>query len=221
MRQEAWSVTVYLVMFVATVVFFVVTKAFAQEHDLSTVTPQSPPIPFLDLFTSASNYYSEPIRKKYSDSGYYHSSCPKTDTLASFASILASAAKIMLSAAVIALLKILAGKLFLLPLTLIVLAKMGLKALLLWPVISKMIKYLKKKKNKSRIIMDCSERLACVLQRTSNNGWGSNFGTAVTFTMIDDVEEDGFIAKTLLSILAGDKVAECMSMDCNSGADIS
>lgn len=210
-------------MFVAVVLFFVATKVFAQEQALSTVTPQAPSIPFLDLFSSASNYYSDPIRKSYTDSGYYHGSCPKTDTLASFASILASAAKIMLSAAVIALMKLLAGKLFLFPLTLIVLAKMGLKALLLWPVLSKMMKYLKKKKkkNRSRVIMDCSERLACVIQRSSNIGWGSNFGAAVTFTMIDDVEEDGFIAKTLLSILAGDKVAECMSMDCNSGGDIS
>ncbi|XP_047529910.1 uncharacterized protein LOC125066055 [Vanessa atalanta] len=209
-------------MFAVVVLFYAVTKTAAHDQGLSTVTPQSPPIPFLDLFTSASNYYSEPIRKTYSDSGY-HTSCPKSDTLASFASILGSAAKIMLSAAVIALMKLLAGKLFLFPLTLMVLAKMGLKALLLWPVISKMMKYLKmkKKKNKSRMIMDCSERLACVIQRSSNSGWGSNFGAAVTFSIIDDVDEDGFIAKTLLSILAGDKVAECMSMDCNSGGDIS
>ncbi|CAH2106471.1 unnamed protein product [Euphydryas editha] len=211
-------------MFVVVVLFYVVTETGAQDQALSAVSPQPPPIPFLDLFTGASNYYTEPNRKSYVDSGYHHhASCPKSDTLASFASVLASAAKIMLSAAVIVLLKLLGTKLFLLPLTLMVLAKMSLKALLLWPVISKMMKYIQKKKmkNKSRIIMDCSERLACVIQRSSNSGWGSNFGAAVTFSIIDDVDEDNFIAKTLLSILAGDKVAECMSMDCNSGGDIS
>lgn len=210
-------------MFVVVVLFYVVTETGAQDQALSAVTPQPPAIPFLDLFTSASNHYTEPNRKSYSDSGYYHTSCPKPDTLASFASVLASAAKIMLSAAVIALIKLLGAKLFLFPLTLMVLAKMGLKALLLWPVISKMMKYLKKKKtkNKSRVITDCSERLACVIQRSSRSGWGSNFGAAVTFSIIDDVDEDNFIAKTLLSILAGDKVAQCMSMDCNSGGDIS
>ncbi|CAK1547109.1 unnamed protein product [Leptosia nina] len=209
-------------MFVAVVVFYVLSEALAQEQALSTVTPQSPPLPFLDLFTGASNYYPD-IRKTYSDPGYYHGSCQKTDTLSSFASLLGSAAKIMLSATVIVLLKLLGGKLLLFPLSVMLFAKLGLKAALMWPVISKMIKYFKKKKkkNKSRLIMDCSERVACVIQKSYRSGFGSNFGTAVTFSIIDDVDEDSPIAKILLSILAGDKVAECMSMDCNSGIDIS
>ncbi|XP_045771945.1 uncharacterized protein LOC123871929 [Maniola jurtina] len=213
-------------MFVTAVVILVVylvTKVTAQDQSLRAVTPQSPPLPFLDLFTGASSHYSEPIHKTYSDD-YYHSSCPKSDTLASFANVLGSVAKIMVSVAVMALLKILGGKLLLLPITVMVLAKMSLKAILLWPFISKIIRYLrkkKKKKNKARVIRDCSERLACVLQRSSDSGWGSNFGSALTFFMIDDVNEDSFVAKTLLSILAGEKVAECMSLDCNSGSDIS
>ncbi|XP_045497825.1 uncharacterized protein LOC123695911 [Colias croceus] len=210
-------------MFVAAVVFYVLSRAVAQEQALSTVTPQSPPIPFLDLFTGSSNYYPD-IRKTYSDPSYYHGSCQKTDTLSSLASLLGSAAKIMLSATVIVLLKLLTGKLLLLPLSVMVFAKLGLKAILMWPVISKMIRYFKKKKKKkhhSRMIMDCSERVACVIQKSYRSGWGSNFGAAVTFSIIDDVEEDSPVAKILLSILAGDKVAECMSMDCNSGIDIS
>ncbi|XP_069358857.1 uncharacterized protein [Maniola hyperantus] len=207
-------------MFVTVVVFYLLTKVSAQDQSLRAVTPQSPLVPFIDLFTGASSYSSEPIRRTYSD-GYYHASCSKPDTLASFANVLGSVAKIMVSAAVIALLKILGGKLLFLPITVMVLAKMGLKAILLWPLISKLMRYLRKKKNKARVIMDCSERLACVLQRSSDSGWGSNFGSALTFFMIDDVDEDGFVAKTLLSILAGEKVAECMSLDCNSGSDIS
>ncbi|CAF4834719.1 unnamed protein product [Pieris macdunnoughi] len=209
-------------MFVAAVVFYVLSRAVAQEQALSTDRPHSASMPFLDLFTGASNYYPD-IRKTYSDSGYYHGSCQKTDTLSSFASLLGSAAKIMLSATVIVLLKLLGGKLLLLPLSVMVFAKLGLKAVLLWPVISKMMKYFKKKrkKSKSRLIMDCTDRVACVIQRSYKSGFGSNFGTAVTFSIIDDVEEDSPIAKILLSILAGDKVAECMSMDCNSGIDIS
>lgn len=102
------------------------------------------------------------------------------------------------------------------------LAKVGLKALLLWPIISKMKKYLKKKKkNQSRAFADCSERLSCVLKRSSDNGFVGNFGAALTFSMIDDFDEDGFVTRALLSVLAGDKVAECMSLDCNSGIAIS
>lgn len=210
-------------MFVTVVVFCVLSLVVAQEQALSTVSPHSASMPFLDLFTGGSNFPNPDIRKTYSDSSYYHDSCQKTDNLSSFASLLGSAAKIMLSATVIVLLKLLGGKLLLFPLSVMVFAKLGLKALLMWPVISKMIKYFKKKKkkNKSRLIMDCTERVACIIQRTYKSGFGSNFGTAVTFSIIDDVDEDSPIAKTLLSILAGDKVAECMSMDCNSGIDIS
>ncbi|VVC97626.1 uncharacterized protein LOC126969606 [Leptidea sinapis] len=209
-------------MAVAVVVLFIFSEAFAQDQALSTASPQSPPMPFLDLFTGASNYYPD-IRKTYSDPSYYHGSCQKTDALSSLASVLGSAAKIMLSATVIAILKLLGAKLLFLPLSVMVFAKLGLKAILMWPVISKMIKYFKKKKkkSKSRIIMDCSERLACVIQRSYKSSWGSNFGAAVTFSLIEDVDEDSNIAKILLSILAGDKVAKCMSLDCNAGIDIS
>ncbi|XP_041978455.1 uncharacterized protein LOC121732587 [Aricia agestis] len=210
-------------MFVAAVVFFVATVA-AQDQSLSAQT--HPPLPFMDLFTGASNLYSNlysnPIRKTYSDPEY-HGSCQKTDTLTSFANFLTSAAKVMLSAAVIILLKLLGGKFLLLPIAVMVFVKMGLKALLLWPVITKMIKHFKKKKkrnNNSRTIRDCSERLACLIQRSSHS-FGSNIGAAVTFSLIDDVDDDHFVAKTLLSILAGDKVAQCMSLDCTSGPDVS
>ncbi|XP_072931563.1 uncharacterized protein [Epargyreus clarus] len=206
-------------MFVVIVVFCVMFKAAAQDQALSTASPQASP--FLDLFTGASNYYGDSIRKAY-DPGYY--GCPKSDTLSSFASMLASAAKIMFSAAVIMFLKLLAGKLLLVPLAVAVLAKLGLKTLFLWPVISKMIKYFKRKKrkgHKSRMITDCSQRLACVIQRSSKSDWSSSFGAAVTFLLVDDVDEDSTIAKSLLSVLAGDKVAQCMSIDCGSGVDIS
>lgn len=206
------------------VAVFFVASAGAQEHQLmSTESPQnSPSLPFLDLFTGASSYYnSEPIRKTYSDP--YYVSCPKPDKLSSFANVLGSAAKIMLSAAVIAFLKLLGGKLLLFPLLFVFLGKLGLKAFLLWPMISKLMKYFKKKKkkgHKSRMIEDCSQRIACVIQRASK-GWGSNLGAAATFSLIDDVDEDTSYAKALLSIFAGDKVAECMSLDCSSGIDIS
>lgn len=205
-------------MFVTVVVLYF-AKVTAQEQPLSIVT--QPTLAFLDLFTVASSQY-EPIRKTHSDGLNYHVSCPRSDSLASFASVLGSAAKIMVSAAVIAFLKLFGVKLLLLPVTVMLLAKVGLKALLLWPIISKMKKYLKKKKkNQSRAFADCSERLSCVLKRSSDNGFVGNFGTALTFSVIDDFGENDFIARALLSILAGDKVAECMSLDCNSGIDIS
>lgn len=208
-------------MFLAVVVFYVITLAVAQDTSLSPVTRN--PIPFLDMLTGPSNMYSEHIRKTYSDPGYYHASCPKADTLTSFANFLTSAAKVMLSVAVIIILKVVGGKLLLLPIAVMVFVKMGLKALLLWPVLSKMIQHLKKKKkkNNSRVVKDCSERLACLIQRTSSSDWENNFGAAVTFSLIDDVDEDSYVVKSLLSILAGDKVAQCMSLDCNSGVDIS
>ncbi|CAH2037660.1 unnamed protein product, partial [Iphiclides podalirius] len=200
-------------MFVGIVVVFVAALAAAQEHALSTAPPSNPhPFPFLDLFTGSSNYYPD-IRKTYTDSGYY-TSCPKADTLASFASILSSAAKIMLSAAIIMLVKLLGGKLLLLPIIVMFIAKLGLKALLLWPLISKLIKYFKKKRKKglkSRIITDCSQRFACVIQKSSQAGWMSNIGAAVAFSFIDDVEEESLFAKSILSALAGDKVAESSS----------
>lgn len=212
-------------MILIAVVFFVASEAGAQDQALSTVPPsQPPPFPFLDLFTGASNYYSEPIRKAYSDHSSSYISCPKSDTLGSFASILGSASKIMLSAAVIIFLKLLGGKMMLFPLTVMLFAKMGLKALLLWPMISKMIKYFKKKKKKghiSRAITDCSERIACVIRTASKYGWSSNMGAAVTFSMIEDIDDDSSFAKIMLSILAGDKVARCMSVECISGVDIS
>lgn len=211
-------------MFVALAVLITALKVGAQEQALSTATPtKSLPLPFLDLFTSASNYYSEPIRKTYSDSGY-HVSCPKSDSLSSFANVLGSAAKIMLSVAAILFLKLLAGKLLLFPLFVMLLMKLGLKAFLLWPLISKMIKYFKKKKkkgHKSRIITDCSPRMACVFQRATRQGWSSNLGAAATLLLIDDIEEDSLFAKSMLTILSGDKVAECMSLECSSGIDIS
>ncbi|CAG5031687.1 unnamed protein product [Parnassius apollo] len=209
-------------MFVGIVVIFVVSWAAAQEHALSTVSPQnSQPFPFLDLLTDSSNYYPD-IRKTYSDTGY-HASCPKTDTLASFASVLSSAAKIVLSAAIIMLVKLLAGKLLLLPIIVMVIAKLGLKTLLLWPLITKMIKYFKKQKKglKSRVITDCSQRFACVIQKSSQTGWSSNIGAAIAFSLIDDIEEDSAFAKSVLSMLAGDKVAKCMSVECTTGVDIS
>ncbi|CAH0397957.1 unnamed protein product [Chilo suppressalis] len=209
-------------MFVALVVVFVVSQASAQEQALSTETPpHSQSLPFLDLFTGASTYYGEPIRKTYSDP--YYVSCPKTDALSSFANVLGSAAKIMLSAAVIAFLKMLGGKILLFPLLLVFFSKIGLKVFLLWPMISKMMKYFKTKKKKGfkpRMIMDCSQRIACVIQRSAE-GWGSNLGAAATFTLIDDVDQDTSYARALLRILAGDKVAECMTIECSSGIDIS
>jgi hypothetical protein len=208
-------------MFVTLAVVFVVSQASAQDQGMSTEPPsQSSSLPFLDLLTGASSYYGEPIRKTYSD--IYYSSCPKPDSLSSFANVLGSAAKIMLSVAVIVFLKILGGKLVLFPLLLVFLAKVGLKAFLLWPMISKMMKHFKKKRkksSKSRMITDCSQRIACVIQRASK-GWGSNLGAAAAFTLIDDVEDSSF-AKALLSVMSGDKVAECMAMDCSSGIDIS
>lgn len=215
-------------MFVPLVVLLAALKSSAQEslsqQSLSTVSPQhAPNLPFLDLFTSASNYFSEPIRKSYSDSEHYVS-CPKTDSLTSFANVLGSAAKIMISAAVILILKVLAGKLLFMPVVFVLLVKLGLKAFLLWPMITKMTKYFKKKKkkgHKSRIIVDCSPRIACVIQRASHGGWSSNLGAAATFSLIDDIEKDNLFAKSMLTILAGDKVAECMSLECSSGIDIS
>lgn len=211
-------------MFVLFVVVIVATRVNAQDQSLSTATPSnSPPLPFMDLFTGASNLYSEPIRKTYTDSSYYVS-CPKSDTLTSLANILGSAAKIMMSAAVIAFLKLIVGKMLLLPVVLMLFVKLGLKAFLLWPMISKMIKYFKKKKrkgHKSRIITDCSQRIACVIQKSLRSSWGSYIGATTTFLLIDDLEEDGSIAKSMLSILADDDIAQCMSLDCSSGIDIS
>lgn len=208
-------------MFVILAVFFVASQAGAQEQALSTVPPSpSPSFPFLDLFTGASNYYPD-VRKTYSEP---YSSCQKSDTLSSFANILGSAAKIMMSTALILLLKLIGGKLLLFPLTIMLFAKVGLKALLLWPMISKMIKYFKrktKKHHKSRSITDCSERISCVMQRATRIGWSSNLGAAATFSLIDDVEEDSSFARLLLTILAGDKVAKCMSVECTSGVNIS
>ncbi|XP_063618960.1 uncharacterized protein LOC134791748 [Cydia splendana] len=220
----------FSVMIVSIALLFVVfaSPVFGQENHqtLGPATPTSAlPIPFMDLFTAPSNYYGEHVRKTYSDPGYsYHVSCPKSDSLSSLASVLGSAAKIMMSAAVIVFLKVAAGKMMLLPLTVMLIAKAGLKAFLLWPMISKMMKYFKKKKkkgHKSRMIMDCSERIACVIQTASKDGWASHLGAAATFSMINDVEEDAPFAKVLLSVLAGDKIAQCMSLDCGSGVNIS
>lgn len=206
------------------VVVIAASPTCAQDQSLSTVTPsKSPPIPFLDLFTSASNYYSEPIRKTYSDLSHYVS-CPKPDPLSTFASILGSAAKIMFSAAIIAFLKVIVGKLLLLPVVFILFVKIGFKAFLLWPMISKMMKYFKKKKKKgakSRIITDCSQRFACVIQRSATATWASYIGATATFFLIDDLDEDGSLAKSMLSILSDDKIAQCMSLECGSGIDIS
>lgn len=207
--------------------FVVAVHVGAQENQaLSPATPTNAlPLPFMDLFTGASNYYPDQIRKTYSDPGYsYHVSCPKSDSLSSFASVLGSAAKIMMSAAVIVFLKVAVGKLMLLPFTVMLLAKVGFKAVLLWPMLSKMIKYFKKKKKKgqkSRMITDCSERVACVIQRSSRIGWASHLGAAASFSLINDVDEDAPLARVLLSVLAGDKVAQCMSLDCGSGVNIS
>lgn len=208
-------------MFVAFAVLFAALKASAQEQSLSTVTPPHSP-PFLDLFTSASNYFSEPIRKSYSPSENYVS-CPKPDSLTTFANVLGSAAKIMISATVILVLKVLMGKLLFMPVAFVLLVKLGLKTFLLWPMLTKMIKYFKKKKkgHKSRNIMDCSSRISCVIQRATNSGWTSNLGSAAAFSLIDDIEEDNLFAKSMLTILAGDNVAECMSLECSSGIDIS
>lgn len=217
-----------LAMFVIIGLLFVVAvHVGAQENQaLSPATPTNAlPLPFMDLFTGASNYYPDQIRKTYSDPGYsYHVSCPKSDSLSSFASVLGSAAKIMMSAAVIVFLKVAVGKLMLLPFTVMLLAKVGFKAVLLWPMLSKMIKYFKKKKKKgqkSRMITDCSERVACVIQRSSRIGWASHLGAAASFSLINDVDEDAPLARVLLSVLAGDKVAQCMSLDCGSGVNIS
>lgn len=218
-------------MLVTLLVVFVASRAGGgaqgQQQALSAapvavpVPPSQPPFPFLDLFTGASSYYPE--RKIYSDPTHHTISCPKTDTLGSFANILGSAAKIMMSAAAIVFLKFLAGKLLLFPITAMLFFKIGLKAILLWPMVSKMIKYFKKKKkkhDKGRSIMDCSERIACVIQESSRDGWG-NLGAAATFSLINDVEEDSSFAKILLTILSGDKVARCMSVECTSGVDVS
>lgn len=211
-------------MFVLLVVVFVASRACAQDQSLSTVPPSnSPPMPFLDLFTGASSYYSEPIRKTYSDPSHYVS-CPKTDTLTTIANILGSAAKIMFSAALIAFLKVIIGKMLLLPVVLLLFVKIGFKAFLLWPMISKMMKYFKKKKkkgHKSRMITDCSQRFACVIQRSAGTSWASYIGATATFFLIDDLEEDSSLAKSMLSILSDDKIAQCMSLDCSSGIDIS
>lgn len=210
-------------MFVALTVLLAAVKVSAQDQSLSTVSPPQSLPPFMDLFTSASNYLSEPIRKTYSDPGHYVS-CPKTDSLTSFANVLGAAAKIMGSATIILVLKMLAGKLLLTPLLFVLVAKLGLKAFLMWPMISKMIKYFKKKKkngHKSRVIMDCSPRVACVIQRAARYGLATNAGAAVAFSLINDIEEDSLFAKSLLTVFAGDKVAECMSLECSSGIDIS
>ncbi|CAD0199208.1 unnamed protein product [Chrysodeixis includens] len=209
-------------MIVLLVVF--VVSAGAQDHSQGPATPSySPPMPFLDLFTGGANLYPDPIRKTYSEPSNYVS-CPKSDSLSAFASILGSAAKIMFSAAIIAVLKMIIGKMLLLPVVFLLFAKVGFKAFLLWPMISKMMKYFKKKKkkgHKSRVITDCSQRIACVIQRSSTSSWASYIGATATFFFIDDLEEDSSFAKSMLSILSDDKIAECMSLDCSSGIDIS
>ncbi|KAG7302836.1 hypothetical protein JYU34_012816 [Plutella xylostella] len=105
-----------------------------------------------------------------------------------------------------------------------ILAKVGLKAVLLWPMISKMIKYFRKKKKKwekARVIKDCSQRIACIIQRSARDGWGGNLGAALTFTLIEDVEDESSFVSTLLDIFAGEKVSKCMAIECSSGVDIS
>ncbi|XP_052759428.1 uncharacterized protein LOC128202600 [Galleria mellonella] len=208
---------------VLVVVLFVLLSC-AHGQGMSTESPShKPPIPFMDLFTGASNYYTDPIRKIYSDQDSYSVSCPKSDTLSSFANVLSSAAKIMISAAIIVFFKFMVGKLMLFPLIFVLLGKISLKIFLLWPMLSKIMKYFKKKKkkgHKGRMITDCSQRVVCVIQRSSKD-WGSNLGAATTFLLIDDIDKDSSYAKAMLHILAGDNVAECMSMDCYSGTDIS
>ncbi|KAJ2946178.1 hypothetical protein O0L34_g5112 [Tuta absoluta] len=207
-------------MLLPIVVVLVVSRAGAQEQALSTVPPAPPqPYPLLDLFTGASNYYPD-IRKTYDS----HTVCPKSDGLSSTANFLGSIAKILMSVTVLLFFKLLVGKLLLFPLSLVLFAKLGLKTFLLWPMILKMAKYFKKKKKKAykgRSGVDCSERIACVVQQASRNGWSSHLGAAATFTWIEDVEEDGPLAKILLTMLSGDNVAKCMSLECTSGINIS
>ncbi|GBP29712.1 hypothetical protein EVAR_13635_1 [Eumeta japonica] len=213
-------------MIVVFVLFFMLCVA-AQEHGnpLSTVAPSAQQnIPFMDLFTGASNYFSEPQRKTYVDPGYYSPYCPRTDILGSFASILASAAKIMLATVAIVFLKVVGAKLLLLPVTVMLVTKIGMKALILWPLISRMIKYFRRKgkkghKHKGRTVTNCSERVSCVLRKAINGGWTSEIGAAAAFSLID-VEEDPSYSATLLNILAGDEVARCMQVECVSGVDI-
>lgn len=215
-------------MLLTLVLLFFTTRVRAQDggNPLSTMPPsQQLPHPFMDLITGASSYLYPDIRKNYnSDPSYqYQISCPKTDTLGSFASILASAAKIMLATAALVFLKLLGAKMMLMPLTALLLAKVGLKAFLLWPMISRMIKFFRKKRKhkKSRMIKDCSQRIACIIQRSVHDGWASNLGAALTFTLIEDVEDDSALTTTLLDIIAGEKVSKCMAIECSSGVDIS
>ncbi|KAM3964525.1 uncharacterized protein ACR2FA_001496 [Aphomia sociella] len=209
-------------MIAVLVVVLFVLISFAQGQGLSTESPShTPAIPFMDLFTGTSSYYPDSVRKTYSEHDY-STSCSKPDTLTSVANVLSSAAKIMLSAAIIVFFKVMVGKLMLFPLTFVLLGKLGLKVFLLWPMLSKMMKYFKKKKkgHKARMMTDCSQRLACVIQRSSKE-WATNLGAAATFLLIDDVDKNSSYAKAMLNILAGGDVAECMSMDCNSGIDFS
>ncbi|XP_053607969.1 uncharacterized protein LOC128673851 [Plodia interpunctella] len=209
-------------MIVIIAVVFFVYLGVVHGQVMSTESPShSPALPFLDLFTGASNYYGEPVRKVFEND--YPVSCAKPDTLTSFANVLGSAAKIMISAAVIVFLKVLGGKLMLLPLIFVLLGKIGLKAFLIWPWITKMIKYFKKKKKKhfrGRMMTGCLERIACVVARSSS-AWTSNLGAAVTFIVIDDVDENSTLAKNMLRLFAGEHVAECLSINCNNGAEIS
>lgn len=207
-------------------VVFLVPYVGAQELGtaLSTVQTNPVPAPFADLFPGASSYIYDGVRKVYSDPGYSHTVCPtyKSDALSSLASVLGSAAKIMLAAAAIAFLKVMGGKLLLLPLTVILIAKMALKTLLLWPILSKLMKFLKKKKKKhARTLVDCTERVSCLMRRSVQSGWGSNLGSAVAFSIIQDVEDDSPITSIMLNILAGHKVAKCMDISCSEGVDIS
>ncbi|XP_060802874.1 uncharacterized protein LOC132902318 [Amyelois transitella] len=204
-------------MIVTLAVVLFVYFAVVHGQGMSTESPaHAPALPFLDLFTGASTYYGEPVRKVFEND--YPVSCAKPDTLTSFANILGSAAKIMISAAVIVFLKFLVGKLMLFPLVFVLIGKIGLKAFLLWPWISKMMKYFKKKKKKhfhGRMMTGCVERIACVIARSSS-AWTSNLGAAATFTLIDDIDENSALAKNMLRLFAGEHVAECLSFNCNA-----
>lgn len=215
-------------MSIALAALLVISHIQAQELGtaLSTVHSTQPPLPLLDLFPGATNYISDSIRKSYGESGYGHPICPtyKSDSLSAFANILGNAAKIMLAAVTITFLKTVAGKLLLLPFTVLLMVKIGIKTLLLWPILLKLMKYFKRRKKKiykGRSIGDCSKRIACVIRQTVDAGWGNNLGAAVAFSVMKNIDNDSSYSHLLVNVLAGEKIAECMKIVCGEGADIS